>query len=101
MSAYLSEQVQRTFAVVEALAGKELSGASPKELSRGLTLSPSHITRTLANLEHAGWAERCPNDETRWRLAAKPVQIANTVRDNLGREQQKLAQTIHNYSIMR
>ncbi|WP_432460828.1 MarR family transcriptional regulator [Agarivorans sp. QJM3NY_25] len=101
MSTYISDQVQRCLVMIEALAGHEIEGLSPGVLAINLQLSSANVTRMLANLEHAGWIETCPANPKRWRLAHKPVQLANTVRDGLGREQQRLAQDVHNYSIMR
>ena len=101
MSNYLSDQVQRTLLIVDAMAGNEIHGVKATELANNLSLSPSSVSRALANLEHAGWAEKCPHDDRLWRLGKKPVQLANTVRDGLAKAQQQIAQDTHNYSIMR
>lgn len=100
MTDYRSEQVQRTLLTIEAMAGHEAAGIAPSELGKFLAQSPANVTRTLSNLELAGWVERHPADTRRWRLAKKPVQLANKVRDGLSRAQQQLAQDTHNYLIM-
>ncbi|MCF2910769.1 MarR family transcriptional regulator [Pseudoalteromonas sp. DL2-H2.2] len=78
-SQYISPQVQRVLATIELMAGKEIDGVEPGKLVAELGCSPADMTRVLANLEQAGWAERLKNNAQRWRLHAKPVQISNTV----------------------
>ena len=63
---YISEQQQRGFALIRALAGNETTGLAPGEIARLLSCSPSQVTRDLANLRHIGWAESLPTG--RWRL---------------------------------
>ncbi|WMO14351.1 hypothetical protein [Pseudoalteromonas piscicida] len=101
MSQYISAQVQRVLAAVELMAGKELDGVEPKQLAQELDTSPADVTRILANLAQAGWAERLPGNEKRWRLHKKPVQLSNTVDHNMKNVLRNLQQEYNNYSILR
>ncbi|MCF2829795.1 hypothetical protein L1273_24225, partial [Pseudoalteromonas sp. DL2-H6] len=62
---------------------------------------PADVTRILANLAQAGWAERLPGNEKRWRLHKKPVQLSNTVDHNMKNVLRNLQQEYNNYSILR
>lgn len=97
-NSYISEQVQRTLRVIKVMAGKEVSGISPSELSKIADISASNVTRVLANLEAQHFVERLPNDNKRYRLATTFVQIANTVSLNLTQSLQQLQQDQANYS---
>ena len=97
-TSYISDQIQRTLRVMRLMAGKEISGISPTELSKLANISASNVTRVLANLEAQQFVERLPADNKRYRLAAAFVQIANTVSLNLNQAQQQLQQDQHNYS---
>ncbi|PKG73152.1 hypothetical protein CXF86_19065 [Shewanella sp. GutCb] len=99
-SQYISEQVQRTLKVISVMAGREAQGISPSELAKLAQTSPANITRALANLKQASFAERLPSDTSRWRLAPKLVQIANSVSLNLNQAQLQLQQDQQNYSLL-
>lgn len=99
-SQYISEQVQRTLKVISVMAGREVQGISPSELARIAQTSPANITRIMANLKQASFAERLPSDPNRWRLAPKLVQIANSVSLNLNQAQLQLQQDQQNYSLL-
>lgn len=101
MSQYISAQVQRVLTAIELMAGKELDGVEPKQLAKELDTSPADVTRILANLAQAGWAERLPGNEKRWRLHKKPVQLSNTVDHNMKNVLRNLQQEYNNYSILR
>jgi DNA-binding IclR family transcriptional regulator len=95
---YISNQVQRTLRVIRLMAGNEISGISPTELSNLAKISASDVTRVLANLEAQQFVERLPADNKRYRLATALVQISNTVALNFAQAQQQLQQDQHNYS---
>ncbi|QFU23761.1 MarR family transcriptional regulator [Shewanella eurypsychrophilus] len=99
-SQYISGQVQRTLKVMSVMAGREVQGISPSELAKLAQTSPANITRILANLKQAQFAERLPSDSSRWRLAPKLVQIANSVSLNLNQAQLQLQQDQQNYSLL-
>lgn len=97
-SAYISDQVQRTLRVIRAMTGHEIHGMSPAEIAKLVNTNPVNVTRTLANLEAQKFVERLPKNDSRWRLSAAFVQIANTVSLNFNTAQQQLQQDQHNYS---
>lgn len=73
--AYLSEPQQRILRLLVLLSGNEVVGMAPSEIAKEQGCSASIVTRDLANLEHAGLAERIPETQ-RWRLAPLIVQIS-------------------------
>ena len=95
---YISDQVQRTLRVIRVMAGHEVHGISPKEIATLANISPSNITRVLANLEAQQFIECLPSNTKRFRLAAALVQIANTVSFNLTQAMQQLDNDRHNYT---
>ncbi|WDE07267.1 MarR family transcriptional regulator [Thalassomonas viridans] len=95
---YISAQIQRTLNIIKVMAGKEVEGISPSEITLYTNISASNVTRTLANLAEQKFVERLPSNEKRWRLSAGLVQISNTVALNLNKAQQQLQQDQHNYS---
>lgn len=98
---YLSAQIQRVLATIELMAGREIEGAEPGKLAAELGCSPADMTRVLANLEHAGWAERLTKNQQRWRLHKKPVQVSNTVAHTYATALNSLRIERDNYSLLR
>ena len=101
MKQYISAQVQRVLTTVELMAGHEVEGVEPKQLAVELNTSAADVTRILANLSEAGWAERLPSNDKRWRLHKKPVQLSNTVDHNMKTVLRNLQLESNNYSILR
>ena len=97
-SKYISDQLQRMLKVITMMAGHEVHGVSPSSLANLAQTSPANITRILANLKLAEFAERLPSDNTRWRLTPKLIRIANIVTLNFSTAEQQLQQDQHNYS---
>jgi len=94
---YLHEGQQRILKVILALAGRELSGLAPGEIAKGLDITPSCVTRDLANLQAAGFAE--PIAETgRWRLGPKLVQIAVSFAQELNNRRSQLDEILQRYT---
>lgn len=73
-TSYTNAAQQRILAAVVALAGHEADGLAPSQLAQALRTTPSNITRDLANLREAGFAEQLASGN--WRLGPKQVQIA-------------------------
>jgi DNA-binding IclR family transcriptional regulator len=94
---YISDAQQRLLAVVRTLAGHEIEGLAPGQIAKMAACAPSQVTRDLANLKHAGWAEKLPGSE-RWRLGPTPVQIALRHMPGLERARSLLDQTASRYS---
>ncbi|MAD90282.1 MarR family transcriptional regulator [Pseudoalteromonas phenolica] len=101
MSRYLSDQVQRVLKTIELMAGHEIDGVEPKQLAQELKTSGADVTRILSNLAHAGWAERLPSNDKRWRLNKKPVQLSNTVDYNFKNALRDLQSDYNNYNVLR
>ncbi|NSY36604.1 hypothetical protein CKO50_17210 [Pseudoalteromonas sp. HM-SA03] len=101
MSQYISAQIQRVLATIELMAGREIEGAEPGKLAAELGCSPADMTRVLANLEHADWAERLTTNQNRWRLHKKPVQISNTVAHSFTMAINGLQIERNNYGLLR
>ncbi len=94
---YRSENTQRTLSVLMLMGGHEINGVAPGEIAKALTISPSNITRVLANLEIAGLAETMP-ETGRWRLTARIVQMAVAHLNALDKAEIKLGETRQRYS---
>lgn len=86
---YISDAQQRILGLIRNLAGRELEGLAPNQVATLQDCSPSQVTRDLANLKHAGWAEQIPTTG-RWRLGPAPVQIGLAHMTALDRAQRKL-----------
>lgn len=72
---YINAAQQRLLQLIDLLAGHELQGLAPAEIAKALGCSASAVTRDMANLQTAGWAEKTPKGE-RWRLSPHPIQLA-------------------------
>lgn len=72
---YRNEAQQRLCKLIVLLAGNEFNGVAPSDLAKALNTHPSNITRDLANLQEAGFADRI-GETDRWRLGPKVVQVA-------------------------
>ena len=94
---YLCEPQQRVLRLLTVLAGNEITGLTNGEVARELGCSPSVAVRDLANLQHAGLAEKVPETD-RWRLAPPLVQIAMKHMTALDRAQSRLEETRNRYS---
>lgn len=72
---YTNEGQQRILRLLNVLAGHEVTGLPPSQIAQLQECSPSLVTRDLANLQLAGFAEQVP-DTNYWRLAPQVVQIS-------------------------
>ena len=75
MSAYTNEGQQRILRLINVLAGHEITGIAPAEIARQMDVKAPVVTRDLANLQEAGYAEHVA-DTGRWRLSPQIVQIS-------------------------
>jgi DNA-binding IclR family transcriptional regulator len=94
---YTHDGQQRILKLVLLLAGNEITGLTPSEISRQQGCSPSMVTRDLDNLQTAGFAELVP-ETMRWRLAPQVVQIALKHMQALDRAEARLAETRNRFS---
>ncbi|STB70179.1 helix-turn-helix domain-containing protein [Chromobacterium violaceum] len=60
MSAQTNKSAEKVLEVLTVLLGHFAHGLTPGELAKATDLSPSNITRYVATLEEAGFAERIP-----------------------------------------
>lgn len=95
-SGYINASQQRILRAVMCLAGHEVDGLAPTELARALRTSASNVTRDLANLQEAGFAEKIDSDG--WRLTPKIVQISTACGAGIARAQDRLAETQQRFS---
>ncbi len=94
---YISDSQQRILGLLLTLAGNEIDGLAPGQLATLNSCSPSQVTRDLANLKHAGWAEQITTTG-RWRLGPQVVQIATRHMTALERAKTRLEEVQSRYS---
>ncbi len=93
---YINAAQQRILQMLMRLAGHEVEGISPSELSAALRTSASNVTRDLANLKEAGMAE--PLGDNRWRLTPRVVQVSLAAATAFARSQDRLDEIRNRYS---
>ena len=86
---YTNDGQQRILSLLRTLAGHEITGISPGQLAQMQACSPALITRDLANLKQAGFAEQVPDTQL-WRLAPQLVQISLAHAAALAKAQKRL-----------
>ena len=96
-TSYTHEGQQRVLALVLLLAGHEITGLAPAEIAKAQGCNASAVTRDLANLQEAGFAEVVP-ETGRWRLAPQIVQISIRHAAALTRAQARLDEISNRYS---
>ena len=94
---YHSNSQQRILKVMLALAGHEVTGLAPGEIARGLHITPSNVTRDLANLRMSGLAEQMTESD-RWRLTPKLSQIGLSMLDGVDKAQRKVDEVKQRYT---
>lgn len=94
---YRNEAQLRLCRAIALLAGNEFDGVAPSELAKALKTNPANITRDLANLVEAGFAEQMP-DSGRYRLGPKLIQIALAFQRHVARVSSRLAELEQRYT---
>lgn len=94
---YHHEAQQRLLRVLKALRGREFDGITPGDIAKAVETSAANVTRDLANLEEAGFAERLPGAEDRWRLGVQLVQIAQQYQNALARIRAQVEEMARRY----
>lgn len=97
LSQYAHEGQQRMLKLITLLAGHEITGLVPSEIARQQACSASVVTRDLANLQLAGFAEQVP-ETGRWRLSPQIVQISLKHMQALDRAEQRLSDVRNRFS---
>lgn len=95
--AYINDAQQRILALCLLLAGNELHGLSPTEIARELKAGPSTVTRDLANLNLAGYAEKIP-ETGRWRLGPRLIQIGIKFGNAMARAEARVGEINQRYT---
>lgn len=96
-TSYTHDGQQRLLRLVMLLAGHEITGLAPADIAKQQDCTASSVTRDLANLQEAGWAEQVP-ETGRWRLAPLVVQIAVRHAAALDRAQTRLDEIRNRFS---
>lgn len=94
---YINEGQQRILRLVNALAGHEVTGLTPSQIAQLQECSASLVTRDLANLQIAGFAEQVP-ETGYWRLAPQVVQISIKHATALQRAETRLQEVAQRFS---
>lgn len=96
-TSYTNEGQQRILRLINVLSGHEITGRAPSDLARETDCTASTITRDLANLKEAGFAEVVPETGC-WRLSPQLVQIAIRHMAALDRAAQRLEEVRSRFS---
>lgn len=94
---YTNDGQQRILRLLNVLAGHEVNGLTPSQIAQEQGCSASLVTRDLANLKTAGYAEQVP-DTGMWRLAPPLVQISIKHATALARAQSRLDEVQQRFS---
>jgi len=94
----LAEPIRKTCDLFRLLAGHELLGLSPSEISKGIDVPPSWVSVNLPGLATTGFVERV-DGTNRWRLGVPFVRIAFNVSTQLNAAKKRLEETGQRYSI--
>ncbi|MGE3348174.1 MAG: IclR family transcriptional regulator [Ramlibacter sp.] len=94
---YTNDGQQRILRLINVLAGHEVTGLAPSQIAQQQSCSASLVTRDLANLQMAGFAEQVP-DSNCWRLAPQVVQISIRHATALQRAEARLAEVTQRFS---
>ncbi|MEW5833628.1 MAG: IclR family transcriptional regulator [Pseudomonadota bacterium] len=70
---YINGAQQRVLKTLALLCGHEVFGLKPTEIAKGVGTSLSNVTRDLANLREAGFAE--PLENGFWRVTPRVGQL--------------------------
>lgn len=84
-----NKSAAKVFAVLDVLWRNFVYGYTPGELAKATGLSPSDITRNVATLIEAGYAERIPDTE-RVRVSHATARMAVQVLNNIDQQYHRL-----------
>lgn len=93
---YRNEAQQRLCKLILLMAGHEIDGVAPGALAKAIKTTPSNITRDLANLKEAGFAEEFKPGL--WRLGPKVVQVAVSFFNQLDSAQARVDEVRQRYT---
>lgn len=93
---YINAAQQRVLKILMLLAGHEMMGLTPGEIAKAVRTSASNVTRDLANLREAGYAE--PLESGTWRITPMLGQIALRVANSLGEARRRVEETTQRFT---
>ncbi|MDR2092295.1 MAG: helix-turn-helix domain-containing protein [Azoarcus sp.] len=88
--------IPRALALVEALAGHEVTGMRLRDISAAVGVIESTALRDLRRLESSGWAQQM--EDGRWRLASRPIQCLLNFQNGLAEAENRVAEVRRNYT---
>ncbi|AVG15361.1 transcriptional regulator [Chromobacterium vaccinii] len=94
MSTQTNKSSEKVLDVLTVLLGHFAHGLTPGELAKATDLSPSSITRYVATLEEAGFAERIP-ETGRIRPSVRLAQHAVGIMRSLDAAKQRIDELAH------
>lgn len=97
MSAYTNDGQQRILRLITLLSGNEFHGLAPGAIAQHQACSASVVTRDLANLAQAGFAERVP-ETGHYRLSPQIVQISLRMGVALARAEARMSEVRARFS---
>lgn len=86
---YSSDSQQRVLQVLDLLFGHEITGLAPGEIAKSINITPSSVTRDLANLAEAGMAEEV-GSSGRYRITPRLGSRALATLQTFDRAEQQL-----------
>lgn len=86
----------RLLLVIEALSGNEVFGMRLTDIALAVKGGAPTVLRDLKTLEAGGWAQQL--DDSKWRLAAKPIQVLTNFQWGLQSAGIKLSDVQQNYT---
>lgn len=94
----LSAPIRKTCDLFRLLAGHEVLGLAPGEISKGIDVSPSWVSVNLPALATTGFVEQVAGTN-RWRLGVQFVRISTTVATNLNAARRQLDDISSRYAV--
>lgn len=86
----------RLLLVIETLSGNEVFGMRLTDIALAINCAAPKVLRDLKALEAGGWAQQM--DDSKWRLAAKPIQVLTNFQWGLQSAGIKLSDVQKNYT---
>lgn len=94
------EAAVKVMSLIPVLAGNEMTGLTPGQLSQATGIAPAQIGHYLVTLQAAGFAEPL-GDTGRWTLGPRLAQVALAHLNHMDRQQKVLDETKQRFSVGR
>lgn len=86
----------RLLKVIETLSGNEVFGLRLRDVAQAVKASDPTVLRDLQTMEEGGWAQQM--EDSKWRLAARPIQCLTNFQWGLQSAGIKLADVQQRYT---